>query len=930
MRIESDYQHAYLTKRYVLAVFIIAIFSTLTFVSVFIFLDDQKDDAALINISGRQRMLSQRIALYANSMAYYENIGDEQAYQFSQIDLKKWIDLMASSHRALLYGNPDIGIYGTELSEELNAIYHEPPHLLHDAVTTYLKHARVLVATPYGEMGLYNSHLEYITRAAKGELLTTLNQVVSAYQRESEMKVQMLGWLKIALWFFTLIVLLLEILLIFRPMVRRVVRTTNDLRKLFQAVEQTESNILITNLDGTIEFVNPAFTRLSGYAYNEVVGKTPNFLKSGVHSASLYREMWNTISQDEVWRGECLNRGKQGNLYWQHMVISPVKDAYGKTTHYVAVQNDITPLKKVQKNMENHLQFINTLLNTIPIPIFYKNKELKYEGCNQAFLEFMGKIKEDLIGQTVYDLYVQQELAREHAQHDQELLANEFGSKTVYIAEIPRFDGKLRDVIFYKALYHDAEGEIAGIVGTFIDITELKETKRQLELHNEELQTANEQLEQYMRELSTLKEEHVVALNHAYERFVPHGLLNLLKSGGVTDIGLGDQTEKSITIMFTDIRGFTAMSENMSPQETFNFVNEYLSQMQPIIDEYGGEIDKYIGDAIMAVFPNKVDDALRCAIAMLGALKKYNHTRQQQGEQAIIVGIGMNYGLAMLGTVGGQSRMDTTVISDAVNLAARVENLTKTYSVPLLITENVYDQLETLDTYEIRIIDRVKVKGKENKVTLYEIFSADSLEQIRLKQHTMQDYEEGVLSFHRGEYLEAKLLFDYVLGQNPDDLPARHYLTRCEEFLNIALNQHPRVMIVDDTPANISVLFEFLTSHEFEVMVAEDGESALEAILHDPPHLVLMDVMMPGMDGYEACERLKANDKTKDIPVIFMTALGDIEHKVKGFSLGAVDYITKPFDQQEVLARINNHLKIRYLQQQLQERLMQQFSGHVD
>lgn len=126
------------------------------------------------------------------------------------------------------------------------------------------------------------------------------------------------------------------------------------------------------------------------------------------------------------------------------------------------------------------------------------------------------------------------------------------------------------------------------------------------------------------------------------------------------------------------------------------------------------------------------------------------------------------------------------------------------------------------------------------------------------------------------------------------------------------------ILIVDDTPANVSVLFDFLAENGYKVLVAQEGKRAIQKAEYGLPDLILLDVMMPGIDGFETCRRLKSNPKTQDIPIIFMTALSDSPNKIKGFELGAVDYVTKPFQQEEVLARINTHLTIRYLQKNLQ------------
>ncbi len=125
------------------------------------------------------------------------------------------------------------------------------------------------------------------------------------------------------------------------------------------------------------------------------------------------------------------------------------------------------------------------------------------------------------------------------------------------------------------------------------------------------------------------------------------------------------------------------------------------------------------------------------------------------------------------------------------------------------------------------------------------------------------------------------------------------------------------ILVVDDNPTNIRIVFDFLTAHGYEVSVAQCGESALQILENVQPSMILLDIMMPGLDGFETCRRLKADPKTADIPVIFMTAMSDTADKVKGLSLGAVDYVTKPLQQEEVLARISTHLTICHLQQQL-------------
>jgi len=276
----------------------------------------------------------------------------------------------------------------------------------------------------------------------------------------------------------------------------------------------------------------------------------------------------------------------------------------------------------------------------------------------------------------------------------------------------------------------------------------------QLEKQNQALHSQNIKLEHLTQELAEVQKEKLFQLNKAYERFVPRAFLSLLGKQSIIDINLGDQIETEMTILFADIRGFTSISEQMTPQDNFDFINNYFGQMEPIIIQYQGIIDKYIGDAIMALFPYSADDAISAAITMLKTLVKYNQILQRAGLPTLKIGIGIHTGPLMLGTIGGQKRMDGTVISDAVNIASRIESLTKTYHTPLLISEASYLGLSERDNYLIRRLDRVKVKGKTKYVNLFEVFSADLEKRQAGKLATLNLFEKAV-SLYQQQHFET-------------------------------------------------------------------------------------------------------------------------------------------------------------------------------
>lgn len=207
----------------------------------------------------------------------------------------------------------------------------------------------------------------------------------------------------------------------------------------------------------------------------------------------------------------------------------------------------------------------------------------------------------------------------------------------------------------------------------------------------------------------------------SFERFVPRKFLGVVAPEGIEKIQVGNRATRTITILFSDIRGYTSISESSTPIEMFELLNDYLAEMGEAIDAHGGFIDKYIGDAIMALFDDEhADGALRAALAMRARLAAFNERRKAAGKVPIDIGIGLHRGEVVMGAVGFTARIDSTVIGDPVNLASRVEGLTKQYAVAILVTEAVKQALREPDAFHLRVVDEAaKVKGKDESVVLY-------------------------------------------------------------------------------------------------------------------------------------------------------------------------------------------------------------------
>ena len=243
-----------------------------------------------------------------------------------------------------------------------------------------------------------------------------------------------------------------------------------------------------------------------------------------------------------------------------------------------------------------------------------------------------------------------------------------------------------------------------------------------------------------------------------------------------------------VTILFSDLIGFTTLAEKADPEALVSQLNEYLSRMTSVIFSNGGTLDKFIGDAIMAVWGNvrslgTSQDAKSCARAALGmrrALSELNKGWREQGRMGLGMGIGVNHGEVIVGNIGSQDRMDPTVIGDAVNLASRLEGLTRTYGVDMLVGASVAELVR--DEVYLRSVARVQVKGKTKPVDVFTFVGGRGEEADPEFLKWLETYEEALEKFRTRDFTDAKILFSRFLEFYPDDLLAKMYLQRALEY----------------------------------------------------------------------------------------------------------------------------------------------------
>lgn len=309
--------------------------------------------------------------------------------------------------------------------------------------------------------------------------------------------------------------------------------------------------------------------------------------------------------------------------------------------------------------------------------------------------------------------------------------------------------------------------------------------------------------------------------------FVPEQFLSRIAPEGLDSIQLGDVVEEKLTVLFCDIRGFTAIAEAQNARDTFKWLNSFFKQMSACISANQGFIDKFLGDAIMAVFDKHechCFNALKAAVMMQESLQEFNANYQKYNlREPVKTGIGIHTGIGVIGTLGSEKRMDSTVIGDVVNTASRLESLTKIYGCPIIVSEQVIAEIERLqNNYQprkqiqsqyssiniqeslanqtqnnqnnddsccekiyYRWIDKLTLRGKQKPVNIYELLGTENNIIDQKKIATISTFKKGIKGWKNGKYRAALEYFQQVKRKNSTDNIAGLYVERCQEKLGL-------------------------------------------------------------------------------------------------------------------------------------------------
>jgi class 3 adenylate cyclase len=279
------------------------------------------------------------------------------------------------------------------------------------------------------------------------------------------------------------------------------------------------------------------------------------------------------------------------------------------------------------------------------------------------------------------------------------------------------------------------------------------------------------------------REEAIKKIHEVSQKFVPHEFIKSLGKDKLTEVALGDQVEREVTVMFTDIRGFTALSERLAPKENFLFINSFNKRMGPIIRNNEGFIMQYLGDGFMAIFPNGSQNALRASVEMHLALAAYNKERIAKKRTLVQIGIGMQNGKLIMGITGDVERMDAAIISDTVNTASRIEGLSKHYGTSILLTDLCKNNLSRPEEFDFRFLGPVQVQGKKKPIDLYECINGDNPDLRNHKLNTLSTFEHAMELYFNKEFAMSAVTFQQIVKMNRDDHTAKLFLNRAAHLI---------------------------------------------------------------------------------------------------------------------------------------------------
>jgi PAS domain S-box-containing protein len=625
----------------------------------------------------------------------------------------------------------------------------------------------------------------------------------------------------------------------------RVQERTAELRKLSQATENSPATVVITDQSGTIEYVNPRFSEVTGYSAEEAIGQNPKVLKSGNLPASFYKELWDTIRAGKVWRGEFQNKRKNGEEFWESASISPITDDDGEITHFVAVKQDTTERKQMEQDMSEAKDRLQAIIDGVHSLVFIKDTRGQHLLVNSYFEEAFGMPKEDVIGKTDRDIF-DHEIAEQIMEIDRKVMNS--GEAVRLEVPIPHQDGNVHIHLTEKFPLFNNKGEVYAMCGLATDITHQKDIEQ-------ELQQAREVAEEATRAKSDF------LANMSHEIRTPMNAV----------IGMAH----------------LALKTELTPKQ-----QDYLDKIQSSANSLLGIINDILD--FSKIEAGKLDmEAVEFDLSKTLDIVANVITVKAQEKENLEVLFYLD------------SRVPNFLVGDSLRLNQILVNLGNnaikfTEQGEIVLTTKVIKASNDKVTLEFAMRDTGIGMTEKQRAKLFQAFSqADT--------STTRKYGGTGLGLTISKRLVNMMGGDIRVASTPGQGTTFSFTadfgvgkeTVKRRFVPSPDLSGLKVLVVDDNATSRNILQDILESFSFEVILAASGEDALEEIERadrdTPFELVIMDWKMPQMDGLEASRRIKTHQALSIVPaIILVTAYGREKLMQQADEIGLEGFLLKP------------------------------------
>ncbi len=648
-----------------------------------------------------------------------------------------------------------------------------------------------------------------------------------------------------------------------------------ELRKLYTAVEQGPSIVAITDLDGKLEYVNKKFQEITGYSFEEVKGRNPRILKSGDYSDRFYRELWETITNGLEWTGVFHNRRKNGELYWEEALVSPVFDKKGRIVNYVKLSQDITEKKEASEALRRNRNLLNSIINNLPGYLFVVDKDFKIMVANNNFLSIIRdnqRGQTDIIGKKCSDILTKQskpspDCAIYKALSTGKTVIRESTSNT----PLQQTTGKSLKILVSPL--RGRKNEVIGAVQYAVDITKLKEA----EIKAQEASKAKSEF------LAHMSHEIRTPLNGVI------GFANTLKKTELDDTQLRyleniDISANSLLEIINDILDFSKIESGkleLNPEPT--------------------NIEELLENTIKVISPKAGERNIEVLLTRKGAIPRFATVDAVRLRQIII------------------------------NLLSNAVKFTEDGLIEVTVERKGFNEetKKALITFSVRDTGiGIDEKAREK---IFESFSqADPSTTKRFGGTGLGLNISNKLLEMMGSRLELEsevgvgTTFSFTLALQRaaiEEIPASEREPAGElsksnnRKIESAADKPLKVLITEDNELNME-LTEIIVNDLFEevdIIQAVNGKEAVKQYKKHTPDIILMDIQMPEMNGYEATKQIRATqvEKTEAPFIIALTAATIKGEKEKALEAGMDDYLTKPVAEEALKQAI---LKYKGLQ----------------